>query len=44
MFCNSCNNSTLWLVILIIILFGCGNNGCCSNDCGGSNCGCGTCC
>ena len=44
MFCNSCNNSTLWLVILIIILFGCGNNGCCGSDCGGNNCGCGTCC
>ena len=41
MFCNSCNNSTLWLVILIIILFGCGNNDCgCNNNCGcGNNCG-----
>lgn len=38
MFCNSCNNSTLWLIILIIILFGCGNNGC---GCGGNDCGCG---
>ena len=27
MFCNSCNgNNSLWLIILIIILFGCGNN------------------
>ena len=24
MFCNGCNNSSLWLIILIIILFGCG--------------------
>jgi len=47
MFCNGCNNSSLWLIILIIILFGCGNgcgNGCgCSyNNCGcDNNCGCG---
>ena len=45
MFRNSCNsNNTIWLIILIIILFGCGcNNGCgCSNDCGcgNNNCGC----
>ena len=48
MFCNGCNNSSLWLIILIIILFGCGNGcgnncGCgCGNSCGcGNNCGCG---
>ena len=45
MFCNGCNNSGLWLIILIIILFGCCGNGCgCNNDCGCSNnnsCGCG---
>ena len=48
-FCNGCNNSTLWIIILIIILFGCGcgNNGC-GNGCGcasnygcDNNCGCG---
>ena len=48
MFCNSCNNSNVWLIILIIILFGCGNNGfggCgCNNDCCcGNNNGCGCC-
>ena len=42
MFCNSCNNNgTLWLIILIIILFGWNGCGCgCENNCGG-NCGCG---
>ena len=44
MFCNSCNgNNSLWLIILIIILFGCGNGyGCgCNNNCGCNNgCGC----
>lgn len=48
MFCNGCNNSTLWIIILIIILFGWGGNGygCgCGNNCGcgcdNNNCGCG---
>ena len=46
MFCNNCNTSALWIIILIIILFGCGGcgNGCggCGNGCGcGSNNGCG---
>ena len=45
MFCNNCNNSSRWLIILIIILFGYGNNGCgnncgCCNDGCGNNCGC----
>ena len=48
MFCNNCNNSSLWLIILIIVLFGYGGNGCgcgCGNECGcgnscGSGCGC----
>ena len=40
-----CNNNSLWIIILIIILFGCGNgfNGCCDNNCGngcGNGCGC----
>ena len=42
MFCNSCNNNGLWIIILIIILFGCGNNGfgCgCDNGCN-NGCGC----
>ena len=40
MFCNSCNNSALWLIILIIVLFGYGNNGYgCNNGCG-NDCGC----
>ena len=46
MFCNSCNNNGLWILILIIILFGCGNNDCCcgNNNCGCGNNGCGGCC
>ena len=44
MFCNGCNSS-LWIIILIIILFGCGGNswGCGNNwNCGNNdNCGCG---
>ncbi len=42
MFCNGCNNNSLWVLILIIILFGCGNG--CGSNCGGcgcdNNCGC----
>ena len=49
MFCNTCNNSSIWLIILIIILFGWGGNGIgcgcgCSNGCGcesNNGCGCG---
>lgn len=51
MFCNGCNNSSLWIIILIIILFGCGGfgNGCgcgysnnnCGCGCDNNNCGCG---
>ena len=42
MFCNSCNgNNSLWLIILIIILFGCGNGCGCNNNCGCNDCGCG---
>lgn len=51
MFCGN-NNSCLWVLIIIILLFGCGNgccgnscgcgNGCgCNNGCGNNNCGCG---
>ena len=43
MFCNSCNNSSLWIILLIIIIFGYGGFGCgcgCENNCGGNNCGC----
>lgn len=31
-------NSCLWIIILIILFCGCGNNGC---GCGNNNCGCG---
>lgn len=31
-------NSCLWIIILIILFCGCGNNGC---GCGSNNCGCG---
>ena len=42
MFCNSCNNSSVWLIILIIILFGWGGFGCgCGCDTGNNGCGCG---
>ena len=46
MFCNNgCNNNTLWVLILIIILFGCGGGCGCNSGCGYSggcnnNCGC----
>ena len=41
MFCNGCNNNGLWILILIIILFGCGNGCGCENNCGcGNGCGC----
>ena len=32
------NNSNLWIVIILIILFGCGGFGC-SNGCGNMGCG-----
>lgn len=47
MFCNSCNNnSCLWIIIILILLFTCGGNwgGTWSgNNCGcdNNNCGCG---
>ena len=38
---NGCfDGNCCWIIILLIILFGCGNNGCnnnCNNGCG---CGC----
>lgn len=34
MFCNNGNNC-LWIIIILIVLFSCGN----SFGCGGSNCG-----
>ena len=37
------NNSGLWIIIILIILFscgGCGNSWGCGNNCGGNNCGC----
>ena len=33
-------NSALWIIILIIILFGWGGNSCGCNNCGCNNCGC----
>jgi hypothetical protein len=41
-----CGNSCLWIIILLILFCGCGNNGFCggmttNNGCGcGNNCGC----
>ncbi len=42
MFCNSCNNGWLWIIIILILLFSCGGWGGCGNNCGnwGNNCGC----
>ena len=39
-----CNNNSLWIILILIILFcgGCGSFGCgngCGNNCG-NNCGC----
>ena len=34
--------NSLWIIILIIILFGWGGNGC-GNNCGCNNCGCNNC-
>ena len=41
MFCGN-NMGSLWIIIILILLFGCGGfgTGCC-NECGGNNCGCG---
>ena len=44
MFCN--NNSCIWIILILIILFfGCGNNcggSCgCNSGCGNNDCGCG---
>ena len=42
MFCGNNGwggNSALWIIILIIILFGWGGNGC-GNNCGCNSCGC----
>ena len=47
MFCGNNGwggNGTLWIIILILILFGCGGcgNGCGNNcGCGSNDCGCG---
>ena len=38
-----CGNNCLWIIILLILFCGCGNNGFCGNGgyMGGGNCGCG---
>ena len=37
-----CGNNCLWIIILLILFCGCGNNGFCGNNYGGNNgCGCG---
>ena len=48
MWCNNNNCSNVWVILIIIlILFGCGGNSCgnncgCCNNCGcNNNCGCG---
>ena len=39
-----CGNNCLWIIILLILFCGCGNNGICGNTYGGNGCGttCGT--
>lgn len=34
------NNGCIWLIIIIVLLFSCGNNGC-GCGCGNNDCGCG---
>ncbi len=36
-----CGNNCLWIIILLIIFCGCGNNGGFCGNYGGNNCGCG---
>ena len=37
-----CGNNCLWIIILLILFCGCGNNGFCGgNSYGGNGCGCG---
>lgn len=42
MFCGN-NMGSLWIIIILILLFGCGGfgTGCCNECGGGNNCGCG---
>ena len=35
-----CGNSCWWIIILILLFCGCGNNGLCGNNYSGNNCGC----
>ena len=34
-------NNCLWIILILIILFGCGNGSVCGSSCGNNNCGCG---
>lgn len=37
-----CGGNLCWIIILLILFCGCGNNGFCGNNYGGNNgCGCG---
>ncbi|MCI5753892.1 MAG: hypothetical protein MR033_04595 [Clostridiales bacterium] len=44
MFCGNGNNGCFWIIILIILLWGCGGcgnncgNNCCDNNCCNNNC------
>ena len=46
MYNNNCfgGNNCLWIIVLLILFCGCGNNGMCGNyngnSCGYNNCGC----
>ena len=41
MFCGN-NMGSLWIIIILILLFGCGGFGTCGcNGCDNNNCGCG---
>ena len=40
--CNNgfCGGNMCWIIILLILFCGCGNNGLCGNTYQGNNCGC----
>ena len=37
---NFCGGNIWWIIILLVLFCGCGNNGSMYNGCGNNNCGC----
>lgn len=35
-----CGGNLCWIIILLILFCGCGNNGLCGNNCSDNRCGC----